>query len=619
MCGIAGLLRKNHPLEDAELLAMSDAIQHRGPDGNGFWYDQRHQLGLTQRRLAIIDLEGGVQPMFDDSRQICLVFNGEIYNYLEVRKELEQYGYPFVTHSDTETVLYAYKHWGEDCVTHLRGMFAVAIADDRKQKLFIARDHFGIKPIYYYEDAECFAFGSEIQAIRTLPGLQLDINWSAIDQYLWLQYIPHPQTAFHKLKKLPPAHTLSVSYNGKVEAPKPYWSFAFKPEASKSEEDWLEELDATLQDSVKAHLVADVPFGAFLSGGIDSSLVVSYMAQQMNQPVKTFSIGFKEEKYNELQYAAKVAQKWNTDHHIEIVEPQGLDILPDLVRHYGEPFADSSAIPTWYVSRLARRHVTMTLTGDGGDELFAGYGRYVQFAALQDFFPLNQKKIKTFLYPLLNKLNPYQYPNNLAFWEGKSLRNLMEYIRIVPFELRKQLWKSDFQQYLQYTPPLFATAYGAAQGLNSTQLFQQVDMNTYLPLDILTKVDVASMMHSLEVRPPIIDVRVAELAARIPSQFNLAKINGKYEGKILLKKLLRHHFNEEFVYREKKGFSVPLEFWFGQKSNHQAYLREKLLSNDSKLKPIFEQRTIEKMLPYPHFSYAIWSLLVLEEWLRQNS
>ena len=260
----------------------------------------------------------------------------------------------------------------------------------------------------------------------------------------------------------------------------------------------------------------------------------------------------------------------------------------------------------------------MTLTGDGGDELFAGYGRYVQFAEQQELLPLNRKKIKSFLYPFINPIDPYKFPNNVAFWEGKSLRNLMEYIRIVPFELRKRLWKPDYAQYLQYTPPLFASTYAAAQHLSPTNLFQQVDINTYLPLDILTKVDVASMMHSLEVRPPIIDVRVAETAARIPTAFNLAKVNGKYEGKILLKKLLNRHFSHDFVYREKKGFAVPLEFWFGQKGNHQAYLREKLLSQDSMLKEIFNQHTIEKMLPHRHFSYSIWALLILEEWLRQN-
>jgi asparagine synthase (glutamine-hydrolysing) len=618
MCGITGLLRKDRPIEDAELLAMTAAIKHRGPDGHGFWYDPSHRIGFGHRRLALIDLAGGAQPMYDDTRTIQLVFNGEIYNYLQLKQELQGYGHHFSTNSDTEAIIYAYKQWGKDCVKRLRGMFAFVLADNNKRELFLARDHFGIKPMYYYEDENCFAFGSEIQAIKALPGLQLNIDWSTIDQYLWLQYIPHPQTAFKKLKKLPPAHTLTIGYDGQMGTPQRYWQFEFKAESGKSEQDWLEELDATLRDSVQAHLLADVPFGAFLSGGIDSSLVVSYMAEHMNSPVKTFSIGFKEKKYNELEYAAEVAKKWGTEHHVEIVEPQGLDILPDLVRHYGEPFADSSAIPTWYVSRLARRHVTMTLTGDGGDELFAGYGRYVQFAEQQHLFPLNRKKIKSFLYPFINPIDPYKYPNNVAFWEGKSLRNLMEYIRIVPFELRKRLLKSGYQQYLQYTPPLFESSYAAAQQLAPTNLFQQVDINTYLPLDILTKVDVASMMHSLEVRPPLIDVQVAELATRIPSSFNLAKVNGKYEGKILLKKLLNRHFSHDFVYREKKGFAVPLEFWFGGKGSQQDYLREKLLSRDSMLKEAFDQKAIEKMLQYKHFSSAIWSLLVLEEWLRQN-
>lgn len=618
MCGIAGLINKSRQIFESEIVAMTNAIKHRGPDGDGFWIEQSQHVGFGHRRLSIIDLAGGAQPMMDDSGKIQIVFNGEIYNYLQLKQELQSYGHHFSTNSDTEAIIYAYKQWGKDCVKRLRGMFALAIADDNKRELFLARDHFGIKPLYYYEDENCFAFGSEIQAIKALPGLQLSIDWSAIDQYLWLLYIPHPQTAFHKLKKLPPAHTLTIGYDGQMGIPQRYWQFEFIPEKGKTEQDWLEELDFTLRDSVQAHLLADVPFGAFLSGGIDSSLVVSYMAEHMNSPVKTFSIGFKEEKYNELAYAAEVAKKWGTDHHVEIVEPQGLDILPDLVRHYGEPFADSSAIPTWYVSRLARSQVTMSLTGDGGDELFAGYGRYVQFIEQQHLFPFNRKKIKSFLYPFLNPIDPFKFPNNIAFWEGASLRNLMDYVRIIPFELRKRLWKKDFVQYLNYTPPLFLNVYEAAKHLPISNLFQQVDINTYLPLDILTKVDVASMMHSLEVRPPLIDVQVAELAARIPTSFNLSKANGKYEGKILLKKLLNRHFSHDFVYREKKGFAVPLEFWFGGKGSQQDYLKEKLLSRDSMLKEVFNQEAIEKMLQYKHFSSAIWSLLVLEEWLRQN-
>lgn len=618
MCGIAGLIHKHRPIREDELLAMTNAIQHRGPDGTGIWFESQHRCGLGHRRLSIIDLTGGAQPMSDLSGRIELVFNGEIYNYRDLKKELLQFGYSFATQSDSEVIIYAYKHWGKDCVKHLRGMFAFAIADEDKQELFVARDHFGIKPMYYYEDPECFAFGSEIQAIRALPSFELEVDWSAIDQYLCLQYVPHPLTAFKGLKKLPPGHTLSVTYAGKVGLPQPYWHFNFEPEYGRSEADWLEELDVTLRNSVEAHLVADVPFGAFLSGGIDSSLVVSYMAQIMGQPVKTFSIGFKEEKYNETAYAQQVAQKWGTEHHVEIVEPQGLDILPKLVQHYGEPFADSSALPTWYVSQLARRHVTMALTGDGGDELFAGYTRYARFAAQQQLWPLDANKLKALIYPLAHAMDPYKYPSNAALWAGKSLRNLLEYMRIVPFALRQKLWLPAYQEHLQSIPPLFSKVYAAAKDLPLTNLFQQVDIQTYLPLDILTKVDVASMMHSLEVRPPIIDVKVAELAARIPASFNLAKVGGKYEGKILLKKLLNRHFDHNFVYRQKRGFAVPLEFWFGKGGNQQNYLKEKLLSQDSKLKGIFDQKVIEKMLRYPHFSYSIWSFLVLEEWLRQN-
>lgn len=618
MCGITGLIHKLSPIKDNDLLLMTQAIQHRGPDGKGFWVDASRRCGVGHRRLAIIDPNGGAQPMADDSGRIQLVYNGEIYNYQELRQELLGQGYSFKTQSDSEVLIYAYKHWGQDCVKRLRGMFAFAIVDQNKAELFLGRDHFGIKPMYYYEDERCFAFGSEIQAIQALPDLQLSIDWRAIDQYLCLQYIPHPQTAFNGLKKLPPAHTLTIGFDGKTTGPQQYWHFDFKPEQGKSEGDWLEELDHTLRESVQAHLVADVPFGAFLSGGIDSSLVVSYMAQIMGQPVKTFSIGFKEEKYNETAYALQVAQKWGTEHHVEIVEPQGLDILPKLVQHYGEPFADSSALPTWYVSQLARRHVTMALTGDGGDELFAGYTRYARFAAQQQLWPLDGNKLKALIYPLAHAVNPYKYPSNTALWAGKSLRNLLEYMRIVPFALRQKLWLPDYQQHLQSIPPLFSKVYEAAKDLPLTNLFQQVDIQTYLPLDILTKTDVASMMNSLEVRPPLIDVKVAELASRIPASFNLARVGGKFEGKILLKKLLNRHFDASFVYRPKRGFAVPLEFWFGRDGLQQAFLREKLLSRDSMLRGVFDQKVIEKMLQYPHFSPSIWSFLVLEEWLRQN-
>jgi len=404
-----------------------------------------------------------------------------------------------------------------------------------------------------------------------------------------------------------------------VGQPEPYWQFDFVPEQQKSEEDWLAELDQVLRESVQAHLVSDVPLGAFLSGGIDSTLVVGYMAQMMSSSVKTFSIGFPEEKYNELNYAQAVAQKWETDHHVEIVQPQGLDILPDLVKHYGEPFADSSAIPTWYVSKLARSQVTIALTGDGGDEFFAGYSRYLNFARQLQLFPLNAKKLKSFLYPLAHAVDPFKYPNNIRFWEGASSHNLMENIRLIPYGVRKQLWKSDYADFLTKTSPAFELVFPRGKGLSSTNAFQLMDINTYLPLDILTKVDVASMMHSLEVRPPLIDTQVAQLAARIPTHFNLTKVNGQFQGKALFKKLLKRHFDDSFVYREKKGFAVPLEFWFGQKGGHNHYLQEKLLGRDSKLRDIFQPQAIQRLIQQKHFSPAIWSLLFLEEWLSQNT
>ncbi|MDE3156786.1 MAG: asparagine synthase (glutamine-hydrolyzing), partial [Acidobacteriota bacterium] len=375
MCGIAGLLcTDGMPAPRPIVDGMTAALAHRGPDGSGVTL--RGAAGLGHRRLAIIDPASGAQPLSNEDGRLWITFNGEIYNYRDLRTDLEAHGHRFRTQSDTEVVVHAYEQWGAAAVPRLRGMFAFGIVDERDGHLFLARDPLGIKPLYYAQTPTLTAFASELQALRPVPGLDWTLDIRAIDQYLRLQYIPAPRTVYAHVRKLPPAHTLRIEFDGHTQGPREYWQIRFQPEFRRTEREWLDALDEVLRRSVRAHLVADVPFGAFLSGGLDSSAVVAYMAQELDAPVETFSIGFEEQDFTELHYAEQAARRWQTHHHAEIVRADCLELLPALVRHYGEPFGDSSALPTFLVSRMARGAVPMVLSGDGGDEAFGGYNDY---------------------------------------------------------------------------------------------------------------------------------------------------------------------------------------------------------------------------------------------------
>jgi asparagine synthase (glutamine-hydrolysing) len=609
MCGIVGIVyTRGAPVERDLLKKMTDAISHRGPTGEGIYLSG--SIGIGNRRLAIIDLEGGRQPLSNEDNQIWITYNGEIYNFKELKNELVARGHLFRTNSDTEVVVHAYETWGKHCVEHLRGMFAFAIVDLRKREVFIARDHLGIKPLFYVSAPSFFAFASELQALRCIPGVPLDIDIEALDQYLFLQYIPAPKTVFQQIRKLEPAHSLSVTFEGAVSEPEKYWKLEFKPDYVKKESEWIDNAESVIQDSIKAHLVSDVPFGAFLSGGIDSSCVVAYMSQLLNSPVKTFTIGFEEQEFNELDYAQRVAKRWSTEHYAEVLRPNALEILPLLVRHYGEPFGDSSAIPTYYVSQLAHQYVPMVLSGDGGDELFAGYGTYEGWVNLisGNNRPLWKRVGRRFG----ELLYPSRYPPRTV-----NLRTWFHIINIVSYQSRMKLWRPEFRHKCNSTISEFEEYFAETEGYELCSKAQYMDLHTYLPHNILPKVDVASMMHGLECRTPLVDIRVAEFAATIPQKMNMAKNgNGQLRGKTILKKLLRKYYGDEFLNRPKMGFSVPIQKWFSSTANLNYELSDVLLGATSQVAVFFQPREIKNLIDQNRGS-PVWLLLFLNEWLKQ--
>lgn len=615
MCGIVGIIRSGKPAGKEEIERMTSALSHRGPDGSGIW--REHNVAIGHRRLSIIDLETGQQPMCNEDGTVWITYNGELYNFPDLRKNLEERGHRFKTRSDTEVIVHAYEEWRDACVERFRGMFAFGIVDQKRQRVFLARDHLGIKPLVYYSDGDCCAFASEIQALRPIDGARFSLDLQAIDQYLWLQYIPPPRSVFKEVKKLPPAHRMSVTFDGHVSEPEEYWRIEFKPDHGKSEQDWLEGLDAVLTDSVKAHLVADVPFGAFLSGGVDSSAVVAYMARVMERPVKTFSIGFEEDAYNELKYAEVAAKRWGTEHHFAIVRPNALEILPTLVRHYGEPFGDSSAVPTYYVCKMARQHVPMVLSGDGGDETFAGYHSYLAWMKyLSGGNPPVGPAWKQALYPYAQRLFPSRYPAFLK--HGAELENWLSFINYIPTRQRKSLWRREYHHVVSARIECFEKEFSRAGAYTHASKGQYLDLKTYLPFDILTKVDVASMMNSLEVRTPFADRRVVEFAATIPESFNIRKDEtGEWHGKLLVKKLMERFYPADFVSRRKMGFGVPLQTWFARTGSLHGEVVRRLTGKDSQLHEYFNPTAMGKLI-HDNLSGPVWLLLFLEEWLREH-
>jgi asparagine synthase (glutamine-hydrolysing) len=623
MCGIAGVLYfdANRPVDGDVLRAMGASIAHRGPDADGFLNERG--VGLVHRRLSIIDLEGGRQPIGNEDGSIQVILNGEIYNFQELRAGLEERGHRFRTHSDTEVLVHLYEEHGPALVTRLRGMFAFALWDRPGGKLVLARDRLGIKPLYYYRDGEKLIFGSELKAILAHPGVRRVVNPAALEDYLAFGTIPGEHSIFKQIVRLPAAHVLLVSRDKWQAAPRRYWKLHFEPDARPTAQEWQERIAAKLAEAVRLHLIADVPVGAFLSGGVDSSLVVALGAGHRQDKLQTFSIGFQEEAFNELPYARQVAERFGTDHVEEIVTPDAAALLDELNRYYDEPFADSSAIPTYLVSRLASRHVKVVLSGDGGDEAFGGYARYahdLKEATLRRWLPhwLRARVLGPLaaVWPhgdrLPRPLRAKTLLTNLSLDEAAAYANTLTICRR---SVRRRLMAPDLSAELDGHVPEQVIRDGHANAGTGHPLDGMIaaDVATRLPDHYLVKVDRVSMACGLEVRPPFLDHELLELAATIPAQL---KIQGG-QTKWILKQVCRQVLPQAVLDRPKHGFEIPLDAWL--RGPLRGMFETAVLNPKARLAGLVDQGLVaqlhqEHLAGSGRNSRTLWSLLVLARW-----
>lgn len=625
MCGVAGKIYfGKKTLESAELERMHRRIEHRGPDDAGIYINPEKKVGLAHRRLAIIDLSpAGHGPMSNASQTVWITFNGEIYNFQGLRSDLEKKGYSFRSNSDTEVILYLWEEYGVECVNFLRGMFAFAIWDEKKKLFFMARDRVGKKPLKYYQGTDFFVFASELKAFLDEPGVPREIDDEAIHHYLTFQYIPHPMTGFKGIKKLPPAHYLHMDLSTgepRVEI-KRYWNLDNSTVLDLPEEEWEARILEKLEESVRIRLMSDVPLGAFLSGGVDSSAIVAMMAKNSAQPVKTFSIGFTLDSHNELPYARQIAERYSTDHQEFIVEPNAIEVLPQLVYHYEEPYADSSALPTFYLSQMTRQHVTVALNGDGGDENFAGYPWYGVLRRNRTYqrLPYPLRALNAKLAHVVHQLIPlrlFRYGELAARGGCKSQAYLhTELLSYFNEREKTSLYSKAFLEKTQRWNPseMLEHYYRKSGSVDPVSSAQFVDIHTYLPDDLLAKVDIASMMVSLEARSPFLDHEFMEMAAQIPSHLKWRGGSGKY----ILKKALRNLLPHDLMHRPKKGFSIPINPWF--RTSLKQYAEDLLLGADAFPKGMFEEKGIKKLLEnharHGEEGRKIWMLVTLRLWI----
>jgi asparagine synthase (glutamine-hydrolysing) len=617
MCGIAGFVNRDPacPADEELLRRMTRTLVHRGPDEEGYF--TAGPVGLGMRRLRIVDLAGGKQPIPNEDRSVWIVFNGEIYNFRDLRRELESRGHKFTTNSDTEVIVHLYEERGADCVQELRGMFALAIWDTKARTLLLARDRFGKKPLYYAQSASGFWFGSELKTILDAPDLSRELDPVALDDYLALGYIPAPHAIFRAVQKLPPASVLELRA-GQVQVRR-YWQLRWHVGDVQTEKQALAGLQAHLEDAVSCRLMADVPFGAFLSGGMDSSTVVWLMSQRLRDPVKTFAMGFAHHGFNELPFAREVAQAFGTAHYEQVVEPDAIALLPDLVRAFDEPFGDSSAIPTYLVSRLARQYVTMALSGDGGDELFAGYVRYSRYLIVSRLRRILLGAVGTRAVAAVLQTIGASSPRCLryaAILRRAALVPVARYSQMVglyPPDLRRDLVRLG-ESSCRDVPQAIAAAWQEALSCDPLRQMQAVDAETYLIDDVLVKVDRAAMANSLETRAPLLDHRLWEYVAALPTRFKFAHGEAKY----LLRRLLRGQVPDSVLDRPKHGFAIPLAQWF--RAGWQDTARPLLLEGG--VPHYFDRGCVERMLQ-EHASGLIdhsehlWLLLVFAMWHQQ--
>ena len=628
MCGFAGFVDFNghdQAAARAKVQAMNDVIAHRGPDGEGFYVDDRAALG--HRRLAIIDVAAGQQPMGICAGRLQIVFNGEIYNFLDLRADLEARGHVFRTNSDTEVILFAHLEWGERCVERLDGMFAFAIWDTRSRSLFLARDRVGKKPLYYCRAGSVVAFGSELKSLRIGGFCSPQVDPEALDCYLSLGYIPAPRTIYRNIQKLPAARSAVFGVTSKTE--RQYWKLSFADPVERPMQDVLPQLESLLDDAVRRRLMSEVPLGAFLSGGLDSSLVVSSMAKLLDRPVLTNTIGFEDRRFNELEIARQVARHLHTDHHEFVVRPQVTEVLGKIARHFDEPLADSSAVPTWYVCEMARRTVTVALSGDGGDEAFGGYtSRYLPhrlesvvrgalptavrgplFGALGALWPASAR--------LPRPLRLKTVFENLAVSDAEAFYHDLIWLRE---DTRAGLYSADFMRQLQgFTP--FESVYPHYTGNDARDALaraQAADIQFYMTDNVLAKVDRMSMAHSLEVRCPLLDHRILEFAAKLSTGLKM----DLRHGKLPLRRLASSRLPRAIVAAPKRGFSPPAAGWLRRELRPMT--QELIFNRNSLLACVLDTGSL-RLLWDEHqngsrdHSVALWGLMMLALWERTNT
>ena len=602
---------------------MCHALRHRGPDDEGI-VDIGARSGASReasvvfgnRRLSVIDVAGGHQPISNEDGTVWTVLNGEIYNYLELRKTLEEGGHSFATCSDTEVIVHAYETYGDKFVEYLDGMFAIAIWDTKLQQLLLARDRFGKKPLLYaHRDSWC-AFASELQALLVLPEIQRDIDPAAVGSYLSYMAVPAPQTIYRSVRKLPPAHVLTLKDG--CASLRRYWQLSFGSKQELSDTEAAERSVELLREAVRKRLVSDVPIGAFLSGGVDSSAVVALMAELSDQPVKTFSIGFDEEAYNELPYARRVAEEFGCDHHEFIVQPNAVEVLPKLVQHFGEPFADSSAIPTSYVAALTRQHVTVALTGDGGDEAFGGYGRHRANLLAESFATtLSSDSFRDVVKSLVR--SSHGQVGTVArikrfIYAATSTR--AERYRSWAGVLSDDLIAEVFPTVTE-TDDCVRKMFEKYRTLDAVDALLAIDTEFYLPTDLLVKMDITSMMHSLEARSPFLDHQLVEFAAALPSNKKIRRLTTKF----ILKRAMRDRVPAEALLRQKRGFAVPIKQWL--RGELRDVLKDHLLSSEAVADGLIRRGPIDRLVrehlsDMRDWSHQLWTLLMLEMWWRAS-
>jgi len=623
MCGICGFAHANKGLADRRRLLelMTDLLRHRGPDDEGYHVDEMVALGM--RRLSIIDLHTGDQPVANEDGSIRLVFNGEIYNFRELRDHLEAKGHRFSSQSDTEVLVHGYEEHGDAVLSLLNGMFAFALWDAREQRLLLARDRLGIKPLYYYAQADQIVFGSELKAVVAYPGVPRELDLIALDQYLTLEYIPAPRTIYHGVSKLRPGHKL-VFQEGTARVA-PYWQLEKVP-LPEDEGELRAHLKELLRDSVRLQMVSDVPLGAFLSGGIDSSTILAFMSELSDEPVRAFSIGFEDATYDELPYARLVANRFGA-HHVERVLPSDVhDLAEKLIRHFDEPFADFSIFPTYLVSQLAREHVKVVLSGDGGDEIFGGYETYLA-QSLDRYYRLIPHGLRATLLPsMLDQISPGRAKKGLLnrakrFVEGGSLPSGLQHSRWMMFmsgEDKRSLYHEAFSNHVESegVADLLRSWFERVAGLPQLSQQQFVDIHTYLPDDILTKVDRMSMAVSLEARVPLLDHRLVEFAWSLPSRHKVHRM----KTKVLLRQAMTDILPADVLRKPKEGFSIPIKHWL--RGPLRPLMQDLLSSSKLREGGLFREECVqgwigEHLAGKANHSHRLWALIAFQLW-REN-